>query len=156
MSVGGWNVHLATNMLNKALKASYVCFTEYGELSVQANRTFENSFNSILNLSLVGRRRRVDLTSGGRADRGRAARSSPAGPARALVGQHLDPRGVPLERHVRVVGRLHQDSVLKEGAVSGRKGRREPKTDYTVTYHLTLLWVEFPLLSIPNCPYISA
>ena len=87
-----------------------------------------------LYLSLVGRRRRVDLTSGGRADRGRAARTSPC-PARALVGQHLDPRGVPLERHVRVVGRLHQDSVLKEGAVSVRRKRwRESKRDYWVTY----------------------
>ena len=36
-------------------------------------------------------------------------------PAHALVGQNLDPGGVPLEWHVGVVAGLHEDSVLDLG-----------------------------------------
>ena len=59
---------------------------------------------------LVGSRRWVDL-SGGCADRRPPGAPGSSAP---LVGQHLDAGRVPLEGHVRVVGGLHQDSVLKQ------------------------------------------
>ena len=111
---------------------------------------------SIIYPSLVGRRRRVDLT-GTWVDTG-CPGASAAWAAPALVGQHLDAGGVPLEGHVRVVGGLHQDSVLKETVdYSVEKGEKKLKNQSYRVFHqlVDLCWVHFDLGTSTVCPILQ-